>query len=839
MPKNKNLIKQLYFFWLDWKLSVKVTSSIVCVTVASISALMIFSYINNVNQATEQTGDQLATLGNQVMLRVAEQINVEVEKLQVLARTPALAAMIEKANQNRAGWTTEQIATLDQAWVKHAPSIEGTVQQIAGNDISSYLRDFIESNPEEVEVFVTDINGLNVAMTDRTSDFLQSDEDWWKSTHAHGGDFVYIGSVEYDESTSTYAVNIGVPIPGSDTNKMIGVLRGTLDISNMLGSLGQINTGQSDSILLVNIDGVIQYSRSPEQIMQTIPDTIHNLLKSGQGGWAKITGTDGNSELVAYSSFDGKQSNLLGWRLVITQELTQLHQYQISNLLFSLLASLVVLGFGLFITALIINHSISMPFRLITKMAMGLSVGDLMRGLSEEEKNSVQTRRDEIGAIGQAFDCMIEYLQNMGLAATAIANQDLTSSVTPKSEKDELGNAFAKMITGLRTIIGLLDESAEAVSSAAIQLDAVAGQSSEATSQITVTIQQVATGSSKQSESVSYTIASAEPMNRIIEDIAKGAREQAKAVDTVSEITTRISAAIEQVADNAQTVARTSAEAARQSRTGAQTVKDTITSMQLIRTKVGLSAQKVAEMNSRSKEISAILETIEDIASQTNLLALNAAIEAARAGEQGKGFAVVAGEVRKLAERSSLATREIAGLVKGIRETVEEAVNAMKQSASEIEAGVLQANSAGEALEQIRLAADSVYGQAEEAGQAAANVNTAAFELVDAVDAVSAVIEENTAATKTMAAHSNGLNQAIENIASVSEQNSAAVEEVSASTEEVSAQVEEVSASAASLLEMAQQLRDIVAQFKRSFERVNPSIDDEFSQPVQMRLPTD
>jgi methyl-accepting chemotaxis protein len=249
------------------------------------------------------------------------------------------------------------------------------------------------------------------------------------------------------------------------------------------------------------------------------------------------------------------------------------------------------------------------------------------------------------------------------------------------------------------------------------------------------------------------------------------------------------------------------------SRDGAQTVKDTILGMETIRHKVNLSASKVQEMGNRSGEIGVIVETIEDIASQTNLLALNAAIEAARAGEQGKGFAVVADEVRKLAERSSLATKEISALIKGIQNTVNDAISTMMESAAEVEAGVTRANSAGEALDSILVVAESVYKQAEDAGEAAARVSAAATEMVEAVDAVSTIVEENSAAMDMMAENSSELKQAIETTASHSEENSAAVEEASTSTEEVLSQVEHVSSAAASLLNMAQGLQKAVAQF--------------------------
>jgi methyl-accepting chemotaxis protein len=375
--------------------------------------------------------------------------------------------------------------------------------------------------------------------------------------------------------------------------------------------------------------------------------------------------------------------------------------------------------------------------------------------------------------------------------------------------------------SSLRGMMDMLAQRAQHLINVSGSLTASAQSSSEATHQISTTIQQVALGTAQQADYVTRTSGSVEQMNQAIEGVAKGAREQAQAIGKVSEVATRISTAIGQVASNAQVVARESAEAARQSRDGAQTVKETILGMEAIHSKVGLSASKVEEMGTRSGEIGAIVATIEDIASQTNLLALNAAIEAARAGEHGKGFAVVADEVRKLAERSSLATKEIAGLVKGIQSTVGEAVCTMQESASEVEAGVTRANFAGKALENILMVADSVYKQADEAGVAAARVSAAAHELVEVVDSVSVVTEENTAATEVMTGHSTELTQAMENIASVSEENSAAVEEVSASTEEMSAQVEGVAASATSLMEMAQDLQRVVAQFKLTAQTKN------------------
>lgn len=800
--------------WTDWRIGGKVISVVLAISLISVVVLLTVNYLTNVRETNKTAGNQLLVLGDEVMLRAANQVFDEVTVLETLAISPNLVDAVKQANLDRAALTDAEIKALDQAWIDKNPSMDATVNEILNNPLTSYLKKFMKSNPQEVEVFVTDQKGLNVSMTDRTSDFLQGDEGWWSSAYADGKGSSYIASVEFDESTKAYAMNIGVPVYDPQTNKVIGIVRGTLDVSALIQTLGTVKVGETGNATLIDADGNILFNEDPALTMKPATPEIMALFATGKSGWTKGPDLQGKPSIMAYSQLSGDKGQKLHWNILMVQDQAEINKTIITSLIMSFVAALVVILLGIFLTLIMVRF-ITKPMKTITDSFYQLGTGDLsLSGLDMGYLEKIKTQKDEIGDMSRAGSSLIDYLKDMVQVVEQVAKGDLSVKVNARSSKDQLGTAFSDMTGQLKSLVSQVTDSAKKVEVASGGLANAASQASRATEQISTTIQEMASGTNEFANTVTRTTQSVEQMGMAIDGVARGAQDQAQAVGVATAIAAQITSTIREIADNAQSSAKAAGEAAETARTGAQTVEETINGMNSIKSKVGISVLKVQEMGERSSQIGSIVQTIEEISSQTNLLALNAAIEAARAGEHGKGFAVVADEVRKLAERSSMATREISGLIGGIQVTVAEAVEAMNDGAQEVETGVERAGQSGVALESILSAVASVNTQVSSIADAAQSINNSALELDNSMASVSAVVEENTAATEEMSAGSSEVNSAMEVIAANSEETSASIQEVSASTEEMTAQVQEVNDSALELASLAELLRDLVTRFK-------------------------
>lgn len=247
-----------------------------------------------------------------------------------------------------------------------------------------------------------------------------------------------------------------------------------------------------------------------------------------------------------------------------------------------------------------------------------------------------------------------------------------------------------------------------------------------------------------------------------------------------------MAATIHHIADNAGTVTGMSSQAAETAKAGEKSVEKAVAQIGQVAHTVNTSAQVVAKLGERSKEIGQIVDTISGIAGQTNLLALNAAIEAARAGEQGRGFAVVAEEVRKLAEQSQEAAKQIADMINEIQSDTDKAVVAMNEGTREVSRGTEVVT---------------------EAGKSFRGITALVLQVSDQIRDISAAIEQ-------MASGSEQIVRSVKEIEDLGRGAAAEAQTVSAATEEQSASMEEIASSSQTLAQMAQELQHNVAKFR-------------------------
>ncbi len=401
-------------------------------------------------------------------------------------------------------------------------------------------------------------------------------------------------------------------------------------------------------------------------------------------------------------------------------------------------------------------------------------------------------------------------------AAGEIAAGDLRVRSLSEDSQDEGGavsRAFNRMVGDLRQMVTEISHAAERVAASSEQTFQTSEQVAQATQQIASAVQEVARGASEQSASAEEAAGVMEQLAASVGQLADGARTQAEDASQASTVIRQVALAVDQVARGASDVSAAAAGALTAAEEGGRAVEETLAGIQEIRQTSTSAAQQIQALGRSSEEIGEIVEMIGGIAEQTNLLALNAAIEAARAGEHGRGFAVVADEVRKLAEDSAKATKEIADLIATIQQNVAATVEFVKESGARVEDGTRRAGRAGQALRTILETMRETNGYAQGIGAAAQQVSASTEGVVRSIESVASVAEENSAVTQEIAAFVGQVNEQVRRVADVSAETAASIEEVSSTSEDVGASAREINATARTLADTAQGLRDLLTRF--------------------------